>query len=43
MPTAVLDVDAERLPDEIALPARYGHALVLFRWKRKAGRPGHSF
>ena len=33
MPTAVLDLDAERLPNEIALPARYGHALVLFRWK----------
>ncbi|HEY7027875.1 MAG TPA: glycosyltransferase [Gemmatimonadales bacterium] len=35
MPTAVLDLDAERLPGEIALPARYGHALVLFRWKGK--------
>ncbi|HSE45976.1 MAG TPA: glycosyltransferase family 2 protein [Gemmatimonadales bacterium] len=35
MPTALLDLDAERLPDEIALPARYGHALVLFRWKGK--------
>ena len=33
MPTAVLDLDAERLPNEVALPARYGHALVLFRWK----------
>jgi glycosyltransferase involved in cell wall biosynthesis len=35
MPTAVLDLDAERLPDEIALPSRYGHALILFRWKGK--------
>jgi len=35
MPTAVLDLEAERLPSEIALPARYGHALVLFRWKGK--------
>ena len=35
MPTAVLDLDAERLPDSIALPSRYGSALVLFRWKGK--------
>jgi glycosyltransferase involved in cell wall biosynthesis len=35
MPTAVLDLHAERLPDEIALPSRYDHALVLFRWKGK--------
>jgi glycosyltransferase involved in cell wall biosynthesis len=36
MPTAVLDLDAERLPAELVLPARYGHALILLRWN---GRP----
>ena len=35
MPTAVLDLDAEHLPNQIALPARYDHALLLFRWKGK--------
>jgi glycosyltransferase involved in cell wall biosynthesis len=35
MPTAVLDLDADRLPAEVVLPARYGHALILFRWSGK--------
>ena len=36
MPTAILDIDAERLPAIIALPVRYERALVLVRWR---GRP----
>jgi GT2 family glycosyltransferase len=36
VPTAVLDLDAERLPPEVSLPARYQRAFILFRW---GGRP----
>ncbi len=36
MPTAILDLDAERLPAELAVPGRYQQVFVLFRW---AGRP----
>lgn len=32
MPTAVLDLDLAQLPDELALPARYTQAHILFRW-----------
>lgn len=36
MPTAVLDLDAERLPAELSVPSRYQQAFILFRW---GGRP----
>jgi GT2 family glycosyltransferase len=32
VPTAVLDLDAERLPPQVSLPARYQRAFILFRW-----------
>ena len=34
MPTAVLDLDLEELPSEIALPERYHWALILIRLRR---------
>lgn len=36
MPTAVLDLDAERLPAELTVPARYQRVFLLIRW---CGRP----
>lgn len=40
MPTAVLDLDAERLPAELSLPERYRNAFILVRW---SGRPVGQF
>ena len=36
MPTAILELDLEHIPDEVTGVERYGHALILIRYK---GRP----
>lgn len=33
MPTAVLDLDAERLPAELTVPSRYERVFILIRWR----------